>query len=371
MTENELRNLYVNTAISHLGAVEGTAAHREIVNLYNRLDPLPRGHALTMTDDWCAGFVSAMAVESELTDIICCECSCGQMVRLFNAIGGWMETDSYVPQKGDIIMYDWDDSGIGENTGAPEHVGIVVSVTDSTIKIIEGNSANKVQYTTIALNGRYIRGFCLPDYASKATATEHTFYSGNRWLTLDEMKVNARYIYNYLAPRGWTLNAIAGMLGNMQTESTLNPAIWQSLNEGNTSGGYGLVQWTPASNFLEWCSANGYDPEHMDSALKRIEYELANGLQYYPTDTYPLTFAEFKTSTADPSHLAFTFLNNYERPADRDQPARGEQAEYWYNYLRGYTPPDTGGDDIVTPPATPIKRHRMALILMAQAIRNR
>lgn len=371
MTENELRNLYVNTAISHLGAVEGTDAHREIVNLYNQLNPLPRGHRLTMTDDWCAGYISAMAVEANLTDIICCECSCSQLIRLFDAIGGWMETDSYVPKKGDLIIYDWDDSGSGENTGAPEHVGIVASVTSTTIKVIEGNYKNTVGYRTININGRYIRGFCLPDYASKATSSTQVFYHGNRWLTLDEMKVNARYIYNFLSARGWSLNAIAGMLGNMQTESTLNPAIWQNLNEGNTSSGYGLVQWTPATNFLNWCDSNGYDPAHMDSALKRIEYELANGLQYYPTDAYPLTFAEFKTSTADPAYLANAFLLNYERPADQTQPARGEQAEYWYNYLRWYKPPDTGEDDIITPPATPIKGHKMKLIVLVQAIRNR
>jgi hypothetical protein len=58
-------------------------------------------------------------------------------------------------------------------------------------------------------------------------------------------------------------------------------------------------------------------------------------LQYYPTDAYPETFSEFKTSTKSPSYLGMAFLLNYERPAEQNQPARGEQAEYWYTYLSG------------------------------------
>ena len=64
-------------------------------------------------------------------------------------------------------------------------------------------------------------------------------YSGNRYLTMAEMRVNAEYIFAYLTRKGWSKNAICGVLGNMQTESTINPSIWQSLNQGNMSGGYG------------------------------------------------------------------------------------------------------------------------------------
>lgn len=37
------------------------------------------------------------------------------------------------------------------------------------------------------------------------------------------MQVNARYIWAYLQAKGWTLNAVAGVLGNMQSESSINP----------------------------------------------------------------------------------------------------------------------------------------------------
>ena len=63
--------------------------------------------------------------------------------------------------------------------------------------------------------------------------------SENRYLSVEEMTLNAQWILNYFTDKGWTKNAICGMLGNMQTESTNNPGIWQDLNEGDTVNGFG------------------------------------------------------------------------------------------------------------------------------------
>lgn len=190
------------------------------------------------------------------------------------------------------------------------------------------------------------------------------FYTGNRFLTQSEMEVNARYIYNVLGSRGWSVNAIAGMLGNMQTESSINPGIWEGLNEG-TGPGFGLVQWTPYTKYTEWCEGEGIDPADMDSALMRIEYELENGIQYYPTTSYPETFAEFKVSTKSPEYLAMAFLANYERPADPTQPARGTQANTWYEFLTGLPAPSapSGGGHRKSKP--------LSLLLMYMATRRR
>ena len=48
-------------------------------------------------------------------------------------------------------------------------------------------------------------------------------YNSSNTLTMEQMKVNATYIWNYLREQGWTLNAVAGVLGNMQSESSINP----------------------------------------------------------------------------------------------------------------------------------------------------
>ena len=170
MTETELRENYVETARNYLGAAEGSAQHEQIVNAYNAHKPLARGYALKYTDAWCAGAVSAWAIMAGIADIVPLEVSAPQMVRNAQAMGIWVEDDAYTPSPGDIIAYDWEDSGKGDNRGSPDHVGVVASVGGGKITVIEGNKNDSVEYRTIAVNGRYIRGFIVPDYASIASA---------------------------------------------------------------------------------------------------------------------------------------------------------------------------------------------------------
>lgn len=176
-------------------------------------------------------------------------------------------------------------------------------------------------------------------------------FSGNRFLTLSEMTVNAQYILNYLMAQGWTKNAVCGMLGNMQTESTINPGIWQSLDEGNMSGGFGLVQWTPATKYTDWADARSLVWGAMDSNLKRILYEVEENLQWIHSS---MSFLEFSQSTDTANNLGMLFLAHYERPADPDQPNRGTQATYWFNNLTGggvVDPPDGGIGGQLPPPS--------------------
>lgn len=160
-------------------------------------------------------------------------------------------------------------------------------------------------------------------------------YSENRFLTMEEMTVNAQYILTDLLSKGWTKNAICGMLGNMQTESTINPGIWQNLDEGNMNMGFGLVQWTPASKYTNWADSSGYQWGDIEGQLARLQYEIDNNIQWIATSQYPMSFAEFKVSTQSPEYLADVFITNYERPADPNQPIRGTQARHWYDTLDG------------------------------------
>ena len=172
MTETQIREKVVAAAKAWLGCNEADGSHRQIVDVYNSHRPLARGYALKYTDAWCAGFVSAVAIKLGLTDIMPTEVGVWNMIELYRKLGRWQESDSYVPKLGDVIMYAWGDNGVGDCTSGASHVGIVVACDGKTITVIEGNKANAVGYREIAVNGRYIRGFGLPDYASKATENE-------------------------------------------------------------------------------------------------------------------------------------------------------------------------------------------------------
>jgi hypothetical protein len=163
----------------------------------------------------------------------------------------------------------------------------------------------------------------------------------------NQMQLNANYIRTALTAQGWSLGAIAGMLGNMQAESTINPGRWQSDSPGNTSLGYGLVQWTPSTKYTDWCSSQGLsDPSHIDNNIARILYEVENNIQWIATSTYNFSFKSFSTSTESVSYLAKAFLLCYERPADQSesvQDYRAKLALTWYKYLTGNEQPDAPG----------------------------
>ncbi len=165
-TANEL----LAQARAWIGCKESDGSHRKIVDIYNAHRPLARGYKVTYTDAWCATFVSACAIKTGMTDIIPTECGCGAMINLMKNMGIWVENDAYVPKAGDIIMYYWNDNGVGDCTGYPDHVGIVESVSGKNITVIEGNKNNAVGRRTIQVNGRYIRGYGVPKYNSAGSA---------------------------------------------------------------------------------------------------------------------------------------------------------------------------------------------------------
>ena len=167
-------NTILDIARGWLGCKESNGSHKKIIDLYNDHKPLARGYKVKYTDSWCATFVSACAIKCGYTDIIPTECSCNQMINGFKKIGRWCEDDAHVPHIGDVIFYDWQDNGKGDNKGSSDHVGIVEKVEGSTITVIEGNKNDAVARRTIKVNGRYIRGYGLPKYDANATNTSTT-----------------------------------------------------------------------------------------------------------------------------------------------------------------------------------------------------
>lgn len=170
MTEQDLRARVCSQAWAWKGKREADNSYWPIIEIYNSIKPLPRGYKMQRGDAWCAATVSALAQILGLTAWIFPECSCPKMITLYQAAGRWMEDDSYLPQPADVIFYDWQDDGVGDNTGTADHVGVVVEVDGETITVIEGNCGHAVAPRQLRRDGRYIRGFGLPDYAAAASA---------------------------------------------------------------------------------------------------------------------------------------------------------------------------------------------------------
>lgn len=156
----------------------------------------------------------------------------------------------------------------------------------------------------------------------------------------------------YLRGMGFTPIAAAGVLGNLEAESGIQPNNLQnSYNKKfgmsdeeytkavddntytdfiNDKGGYGLAQWTywnRKKKLYDKAKARGTSIGDVHTQLETLWDELGDG--YYTTVTKPMLDA---TSVRDASTI---FLQKFEQPDTMDSPAtinlRAEMAQRWYD----------------------------------------
>ena len=179
-------------------------------------------------------------------------------------------------------------------------------------------------------------------------------YVAQQW-TQDQRKQNVDIIAGYFLNKRWTPNAIAAMLGNMQSESYINPGQWQhgyEVEDSSPYDGFGLVQWTPWSKLTDW---GGYSVLHdYDKQLDRIQYEVDNGLQWENRNGYNMSFYNFTRSSYNVAYLTQCFFWCYEYGTWDNY--RIPNAEYWYEYITG-NPPDPP-----TPAPSPVEKDKFKLL---------
>lgn len=216
-----------------------------------------------------------------------------------------------------------------------------------------GAHTNKVALPEqVSINANDSRGNWLELWRWENGAV-NDWIKGNRWLSVGEMQNNATIIFDTLTRDGFTPESISGILGNAGGpytlgESSVNPGVWQNLTV-NPELGFGLFQWTPSTNFTDWADQHGYEHDDGYAQLEWLVNETVPTGQWIATTQYPESFSEFMASTKDPEYLAYVFLNNWERPANRNQPLRQQNARYWYDwynneYVPPENPPQTGGE---------------------------
>lgn len=155
-----------------------------------------------------------------------------------------------------------------------------------------------------------------------------------------EKEKNAWAVWQFLKSKGYSEQAAAGILGNMEQESGIMPDI----DEGVGGPGYGLVQWTSpiagesgrayVQRLLGQAGISG-DYRNITTQLKLLDWHMHNG-QYIPSAAYPYSVAQFKALT-DIGTATMAFEANFERPAVT-HPERIPMAQYWYELLHNLKP---------------------------------
>ena len=163
---------FLSVMQSWVGKSEANGGHKEIIDLYNSVKPLPRSYAVKYNDEWCDTTISAAGIAAGMSDLIGRECGCQEHIAIFKELGIWEEDGTITPKAGYIILYNWDD-GTQPNDGWADHIGVVEKVSKGKITLIEGNYKNAVGRRTIDVGDGRIRGYAMPKYeaAPKKTTT--------------------------------------------------------------------------------------------------------------------------------------------------------------------------------------------------------
>lgn len=139
---------YKDYAMNFKGCKQGDKKHKQIVDGYNKIKPLPRGYKVKYNDSWCATFVSFVMSKCGAKKAPY-ECSAPRMYNIAKKNKQVVKT----PKPNDLIFYDWN----GDNS--IDHVGVIYKVDNKYIYTIEGNKHEKCDTRKISKNSDFIYGF--------------------------------------------------------------------------------------------------------------------------------------------------------------------------------------------------------------------
>lgn len=160
----------IETARSYLGTTEGSAKHKEIIDLYNKAR-YSDAYQMTMNDPWCCAFVVAVFEKCGMADIIPGYAACDQMISIFTKWGRYYSRSVRSVRPGDIIFYNWN----GDLSA--DHVGIVVQNRFGELSVIEGNKSDTVAYRSIGSMDSCVLGYGVPNYeATSESRIDSTSY---------------------------------------------------------------------------------------------------------------------------------------------------------------------------------------------------
>ena len=158
----------IKIAKKYEGCRKYSDRHRKLIQIFNTVKP--NGYTAHISDPWCAEGISAWAIEAYGKDnakkYFPLSAGVPDMVDKAKKMGIWKESDKTIPVDGYWIAYDWQDSGKGDNTGSPDHIGLVIKVEKNKFTVLECNKGIESKCGTrwMDINGRYIRGYITPNY---------------------------------------------------------------------------------------------------------------------------------------------------------------------------------------------------------------
>lgn len=175
--------------------------------------------------------------------------------------------------------------------------------------------------------------------------------SSSNLLTEEQASNNVLMCYYKLTREGYSPVAIAGITGNMWSESHVNPGQWEIGQFENYNRGYGLGQWTPAQKLVDWANSKGVAWRgNGDNQLQFLIETPGQWNSSYdpgaPAVNPPVTFEEYKTANMTVEQASDYWLYYWEQPSysqsAETRETRRQHARKYYELITGDIPPDPG-----------------------------
>lgn len=269
---------------------------------------------------------------------------------------GWTKTQ--IPSVGAVAVW-------GKGTGsAYGHVAVVERVeSNSVVWISESNwSVGFFKYEKINPANRWrtipFKGYLTNPYVTQPTVDSWIYKTEYYQMSDNDMLNNATLIYEKLKRYGMSTNAICAILGNIYTESWYNPHTFEYSSKTYSSGGYGLIQWTPGNHLKEEAqSINRNDFTTGDCQTEVIYRELDGTItgEYFHTTAYGdytyLPQSQFIISTLSPETLCECYCFSRERPdaSAMKLAERKQWARKWFDYFTEHPTPVPPTPEIIKP----------------------
>lgn len=146
-----MRNKVIEIAKGEIGYKEGANnANKYSKELYNK------------SQEWCADFIRWCFIKAEADSLFPISSYVPTVANWFDERGQYKNSKAhggnYTPQKGDIVLFDYN------TNSTSDHIGLVEFVENGQVHTIEGNKDNCVKRCTYNLDSKSIRAYCVPNY---------------------------------------------------------------------------------------------------------------------------------------------------------------------------------------------------------------
>lgn len=199
----------------------------------------------------------------------------------------------------------------------------------------------------------------------------------------------SKYIWDYFKSKIGNEYGVAGLMGNLYAESALNPKNLQQSYEtslGYTddsyteavdngsytkdqfvhdSAGYGLAQWTYWSR-----KQNMYKKFKSGSYSSIGSIELACDFLWQELSGSYTGVLKVLKNASSVREASDKVLHDFERPADQSTAVEEKRAGYGQDYYELYTGTEVDPETPTPEPSTPVKGHKMSLLLLLLATRR-